>query len=78
MRQTEEGTEGHADITHCPREGAFAFKGGLSSDVPVQQQRQEFIGGAEREQELLGELVSGHGGNGQNSVQVMRLVKSTG
>lgn len=69
--QTEEGPEGHVDVTHCPREGAFTFTGGLSSDGPVQQQRQEFICGVERESELLGELVSGHGGNGSNPVQVM-------
>ena len=69
--QTEEGTAGHTDITCRPWEGAFTLQRGLSSDGPVWQQRQEFIRGAQREQELLWELVSGYGGNGPNSVQVM-------
>lgn len=68
--QTEEGTAG-PELTRCPWEGTFTFQRGLSSDGPDWQQRQEFIRGAEREQELLRELVSGYGGNGQNSVQVM-------
>lgn len=72
VRQTEEGTQGHADIAQRPREGALTLEGGLSPDDAFQQQRQEFVGGAGREQELLRELIGRCGGNGQNSVQVTR------
>lgn len=72
LRQTEEGTQGHVDIAKRPRERALTLKGGLSPDDALQQQRQEFVSGAGRKQELLRELVGRYGGNGQNSVQVTR------
>lgn len=71
MYQTEKITAGHAGVTHRPREGAVTLQRGLSSVGPVPQPRQEFVCGASRQQELLRQLRSRHGGNDQNSVQVM-------
>lgn len=70
--QTEEGAQGHDDLSQLPREGSLTLEGGLPPDDALQQQRQESIGGARREQELLWKLVGRYGGNDQNSVQVTR------
>lgn len=71
--QTEEGEERHVDIPHHTRERPLSFQRGLSSVGPLRQQRQEFVHGAARQQELLREFISRYGGNDQTAVQVRRF-----
>lgn len=68
--QTAEGEERHADVPHHTWERPLSFQRGLSSAGPRRQQRQEFVYGAPRQQELLRELISRYGRNGQNALQV--------
>lgn len=71
MHQTEKVTTGYAGVARYARKGTFPFQRGLSPDGAGQQPRQESVGGAPRQQELLGQLLGRHGGNDQISVQVM-------